>query len=138
MADTIHFDLVAPEAVILAEAVQMVVLPGAEGDFGVLPRHAPMVSSLRPGIITTYDRQGGGWQPRERIFVAAGFAEVTPDRVTVLAEEAQPVSQLDRVAVQRELEEAREAHDDADDLATRQRTKRAIAVAEAKLAALKS
>jgi len=137
MAATIEFDLVAPEAVILAEAVEMVVLPGAEGDFGVLPRHAPMVSSLRPGVITVYDRQGGGWQPKQRIFVAAGFAEVTPERVTVLAEDALLLEQLDRVAVQRDLEDARGALEDADDAPARARAKRAIAVAEAKLAALK-
>jgi F-type H+-transporting ATPase subunit epsilon len=139
MAATIEFDLVAPEAVILAEPVEMVVLPGVEGDFGVLPRHAPLVSSLRPGLITVYDRQGGSssWQPRQRIFVAAGFAEVTPERVTVLAEDASPLEQLDRVAVQRDLEAAREALEDAEDAAGRARAKRAIAVAEAKLAALK-
>jgi F-type H+-transporting ATPase subunit epsilon len=137
MAATIEFDLVAPEAVILAERVEMVVLPGAEGDFGVLPRHAPLVSSLRPGVITVYDRQSGGWQPKQRIFVAAGFAEVTPDRVTVLAEDATPLEQLDRAATQRDLEAAREALEDADEATGRARAKRAIAVAEAKLAALK-
>lgn len=137
MAATIEFDLVAPEAVILAEPVEMVVLPGAEGDFGVLPRHAPMVSSLRPGVITVFSRQGGGWQPKERIFVAAGFAEVTPERVTVLAENAQPLSEIDRVTAQRELEAAREALDDAGDAAGKARAKRAIAVAEAKLSVLK-
>jgi len=137
MAATIEFDLVAPEAVILAEPVEMVVLPGAEGDFGVLPRHAPMVSSLRPGLITVFSRQGGGWQPKERIFVAAGFAEVTPERVTVLAENAQPLGEIDRATAQRELEAAREALDDADDAHAKARAKRAVVVAEAKLSVLK-
>ena len=137
MAETIEFDLVAPEAVILAEPVEMVVLPGAEGDFGVLPRHSLLVSSLRPGVITVYDRQGSSWKPRERIFVAAGFAEVTPERVTVLAEDAAPVEQLDRAAVQRELEDAREEVKEAEDAAQRKRWQRTVAVAEAKLAALK-
>ena len=138
MAATIEFDLVAPEAVILAEPVEMVVLPGLEGDFGVLPRHAPTVSSLRPGVITVYDRKdGGSWQPKQRIFVAAGFAEVTPERVTVLVEDAQPLEQLDRATVQRDLEAAREAVEDAEDAAAKKRAQRAVLVAEAKLAALK-
>jgi F-type H+-transporting ATPase subunit epsilon len=138
MAATIEFDLVAPEAVILAEPVEMVVLPGADGDFGVLPRHAPLVSSLRPGVITVYDRQGSSWQPRERIFVAAGFAEVTPVRVTVLAEDAQPLTQMDRANVERELAAAKEAVDDADDAPAKARALRAVVIAEAKVAALKS
>lgn len=137
MAATIEFDLVAPEAVILAEPVEMVVLPGADGDFGVLPRHAPLVSSLRPGVITVYDRQGSSWQPRERIFVAAGFAEVTPERVTVLAEDAQPLTQMDRANVEREVAAAKEAVEDADDASVKERARRAVVIAEAKLAALK-
>lgn len=138
MAETIEFDLVAPEAVILAQPVEMVVIPGADGDFGVLPRHAPMIASLRPGVITVFDRQGGGWQARDRIFVGAGFAEVTPERVTVLAEDATPVAELDRVAVEQSLKDAREDLEDAKDDHERAQARRAIAIADAKLAALKS
>jgi F-type H+-transporting ATPase subunit epsilon len=138
MAETIEFDLVAPEAVILAQAVEMVVIPGADGDFGVLPRHAPMIASLRPGVITVYDRQGSAWQPRDRIFVGAGFAEVTPERVTVLAEDAVPLAELDRSAVEQALKDAREDLEDAKDEQERLVVRRAIGVAEAKLAALKA
>jgi F-type H+-transporting ATPase subunit epsilon len=137
MAETIEFDLVAPEAVILSQPVEMVVIPGADGDFGVLPRHAPLIASLRPGVITVYNRQGSSWQPRERIFVGAGFAEVTPERVTVLAEDATPLAELDRVAAEQSLKDAREDLEDAKDDLERLAARRAIRVAEAKLAALK-
>jgi F-type H+-transporting ATPase subunit epsilon len=137
MAETIEFDLVAPEAVILSQPVELVVIPGADGDFGVLPRHAPMIASLRPGVITVFDRQGGNWQPKDRIFVGAGFAEVTPERVTVLAEDAVPLAELDRGTVEQELKDAREDLQDAKDEQERLAARRAIAVTEAKLAALK-
>ena len=137
MAETIEFDLVAPEAVILSQPVELVVIPGADGDFGVLPRHAPMIASLRPGVITVFDRQGGNWQPKDRIFVGAGFAEVTPERVTVLAEDAVPLAALDRGTVEQELKDAREDLQDAKDEQERLAARRAIAVTEAKLAALK-
>jgi F-type H+-transporting ATPase subunit epsilon len=137
MAETIEFDLVAPEAVILAQPVEMVVIPGADGDLGVLPRHARTIASLRPGVITVYERQGSAWRPRDRIFVGAGFAEVTPERVTVLAEDAVPLAQLDRTAVEQSLKDAREDLEDAKEELERRAARRAIAVAEAKLVALK-
>ena len=84
MAEEFSFELVSPEKLLLAEEVDMVVVPGAEGDFGVLVGHAPLISSLRPGVIDTYN----GGKVANRIFVAGGFAEVTGERCTVLAEEA--------------------------------------------------
>ena len=73
MPDPFTFDLVSPEKLLLSEDVEMVVVPGAEGDFGVLIGHAPLISSLRPGVINTYT----GKKVEKRIFVAGGFAEVT-------------------------------------------------------------
>ena len=87
MAETTAFELVSPERLLVSKDVEMVVVPGAEGYFGVLPRHAPMISTLNAGVIDIH--QGG--QVEERIFIAGGFAEVTEDRCTVLAEEAVPV-----------------------------------------------
>ncbi len=92
MADRVAFELVSPERLILSEPVEMVVVPGAEGDFGVLPGHAPMISTVRPGVISIYE----GGTARTRIFVAGGFAEVTPERCTVLAETAVPLDEIDR------------------------------------------
>ena len=76
--DQVSFELVSPEKLLVSQPVEMVVVPGEEGDFGVLPRHAPMISKVRPGLIQIY--QGG--QVQESIFVAGGFAEVTPARCT--------------------------------------------------------
>jgi len=98
-ADKVEFELVSPERLLLSEQVDMVVVPGAEGDFGVLPRHAPLISTLRPGIIRVFE----GREVRQRIFVAGGFAEVTPERCTVLAEEAMPVGEIDAAKVDQEL-----------------------------------
>ncbi|HEV2677844.1 MAG TPA: ATP synthase F1 subunit epsilon [Aliidongia sp.] len=99
MAEKVKFELVSPEKILLSEAVEMVVIPGAEGNFGVLPGHAPLISSVRPGTIEVYE----GSTIAERIFIAGGFAEVTPERCTVLADEAVTVSSLDRGAVEAEL-----------------------------------
>ena len=89
MADQVQFELVAPERLLLSEPVDMVVVPGSEGDFGVLAGHAPLISTVRPGVIETYS----GKTVKDRIFVAGGFAEVTRERCTVLAEEAVPVAE---------------------------------------------
>jgi F-type H+-transporting ATPase subunit epsilon len=102
MADLVQFELVSPERLILSEAVEMVVVPGTEGNFGVLPGHAPLISTIRPGTIEVYE----GRQVKQRFFVAAGIAEVTPERCTVLAEEALPPDRLDRAAATVELETA--------------------------------
>jgi F-type H+-transporting ATPase subunit epsilon len=83
MADTFKFELVSPERVLLSEIAEQVVLPGSEGDFAVLANHAPMIATLRPGVL---DVQLPG--STRRIFVKGGFAEVEPDRLTVLAETA--------------------------------------------------
>lgn len=133
MADgKVSFELVTPERLLLSQEADMVVVPGGAGDFGVLPRHAPLISTVRPGTIRLHD---GGGEPAE-IFVAGGFAEVTPERCTVLAEEAVPLAELDRAEVERELREAREDAADTDDERRRAAAERRAAVAEAKLAEL--
>lgn len=105
MADKLHFDLVSPERLLASREVYMVVAPGAEGDFGVLAGHAPFMSTIRPGVIDVYAEEGA---PAERIFINGGFAEVTERGLTVLAEEALPVSELNAEALARELAAARE------------------------------
>jgi F-type H+-transporting ATPase subunit epsilon len=84
MADKLQFDLVSPERLLLSEEVDMVTLPGAEGDFGVLPGHAPVLSNLKSGVVEVK----GVSEALSRLFVRGGFAEVNGDKVTVLAEEA--------------------------------------------------
>ena len=99
MADKVQFELVSPEKLLVSREVEMVVVPGSEGDFGVLPDHAPMISTVRPGVIEIYE----GGNVTDRIFVAGGFAEVTGERCTVLADEAVAVKDIDRKASEAQL-----------------------------------
>lgn len=132
MADLIQFELVSPERLLLSQPVEMIVIPGSEGDFGVLPGHAPMVATLRPGMIAVFE----GNEVRERIFVAGGFVEVTGERCTVLAEQAAPFSALDRNQVETEIREAREDVADAKDEAERALVEHRLDLAETKLTLL--
>ena len=104
MAEKIHFDLVSPERMLLSEDVDMVTLPGTEGYFGVLAGHAPVISTLRPGVIEVT----GGATPGLRLFVRGGFAEVDAKKVIVLAEEAIPMSDFDVGALDRRLADMEE------------------------------
>jgi F-type H+-transporting ATPase subunit epsilon len=132
MADQVHFELVSPERLELSTEVEMVVVPGVEGDFGVLPGHMPLISTIRPGVIYVF-RDG---KVSERIFVEGGFAEVTQETCTVLAEHAKPVADLDHGSAVDAAQNAREDAEDAkDDLAKEHATK-ALAIAEARLAAI--
>lgn len=132
MSDPISFELVSPEKLLLSEDVEMVVVPGAEGDFGVLIGHAPLISALRPGVISTY----AGETVLKRIFVAGGFAEVTGERCTVLAEEAMPVEDIDRAGAEARISGAREELSAADNDAARMSAEMALAVAEAMIEAI--
>ena len=132
MTDTTVLELVSPSALLKSEPVEMVVVPGMEGNFGVLPKHAPMISTIRPGVIDIY----AGGKVSERIFVAGGVAEVNPERCTILAEEAVPVSDIKADEAQARLEAAEAdlkaattAHDKAN-------AERAFDVARALIAAL--
>jgi F-type H+-transporting ATPase subunit epsilon len=129
--DRIAFELVSPERLVLSQAVEMVVVPGAEGEFGVLPLHAPMISTLRPGVIRVYEKDA----VTERIFVGGGFAEVTPARCTVLADQAVPVAEIDRPATEESLKTAREDLADAKSDGERGQAEQRIAIAEAMLKA---
>jgi len=127
MSDLFTFDLVSSEKLLLSEDVEMVVVPGAEGDFGVLIGHAPLISALRPGVIGTYI----GDNVDKRIFVAGGFAEVTGERCTVLAEEAMPVEDIDQAAAESRIAAARDAIGSAESDAARGLAEMELAVAEA-------
>ena len=100
MPDRVQFELVTPERLLLSEAVEMVVVPGTEGNFGVLPGHALLISTIRPGTIEVYE----GRTVTRRIFVAGGFAEVTAERCTVLADQAMAPEALDRPEIEAELQ----------------------------------
>lgn len=132
MADKIEFELVSPEKLLLSRPVEMVVVPGAEGDFGALPGHAPLISTVRPGVIEVHDEG----RVTERIFVAGGFAEVNAERCTVLAEVAMPVAEIDRARVEQDLKDLAEDLEAAKTDEDREAVQARIAVAEGKLQAV--
>jgi F-type H+-transporting ATPase subunit epsilon len=105
MAGTFQFELVSPEKLLLARQVEMATIPAAEGEMGVLAGHAPMIVALRGGVIRV--RENGA--ETEALFVPGGFAEVAPDRCTVLADEVTPVASLSRAEAERRLAEAEAA-----------------------------
>ncbi len=126
-----EFELVSPERLVLSEPVDMAVIPGSEGDFGVLAGHSLLIATLRPGVIDVYQ----GEQITNRLFVAGGFAEVTESRCTVLADEAIPLSEINTSAVEADLERLRGEVDTAESEEARRLATIRFAVAEAKLVA---
>ena len=101
----VALEIVSPEKLLLSRAVDMVVIPASEGDMGVLPGHTPMIVTLRGGTIALYD----GDTVTDRMFVAGGFAEVTPERCTVLANEVAPITEFNRTEAEQRLADAQEA-----------------------------
>ena len=100
---TIHFELASPEQLLFSDDVNQVDVPGSEGDFGVLAGHAPLVATLRPGILTVY--RGG---EKRQIVVLGGFAEVGPGGLTVLADVATSIEDIDRAAFVAQIQEMEE------------------------------
>ena len=118
MADTLQIDLVSPAKLLLSDTTGMVVVPGVEGYFGVLPDHMPLVSSLRPGVVTVHEDVNA--PATRKIFVEGGFAEVNPESCTLLVDAALPVEDIDdaliserRTAAEEQLEKANSDEDRA-------------------------
>ena len=127
MAETFSFELVSPERLLMSKDVAMVVVPGAEGDFGVLPEHALFMSQVRPGVIEIYE----GETITDRVFVAGGFAEVNATRCTVLAEEAIPVEDLTQDEIGARQRAVQRALDDAESDEQRARAEAQLTIVEA-------
>ena len=106
----VALEIVSPDKLLLSRPVEMVVLPAAEGEMGVLPGHAPMIVLLRGGTISLYENGS----VTERLYVAGGFAEVTTERCTVLATEVLPVGEVSRAVGERRLADAEAAYAGAD------------------------
>jgi F-type H+-transporting ATPase subunit epsilon len=104
MADKITFDLVSPERLLLSEDADMITIPGTEGEMGVMAGHMPLITTLRPGVISV----DGGSQANRRFVVLGGFAEVTQTKLTVLAEEAIPATEFDAAALDARISAAAE------------------------------
>ena len=94
-----QLEIVSPDKLLLSQPVDMAVIPAAEGEMGVLPGHAPMIVLLRGGTITLHE----GGRPTARLYVSGGFAEITPDRCTVLADEATPLAEVSRATAETRL-----------------------------------
>jgi F-type H+-transporting ATPase subunit epsilon len=130
----IALEIVSPERLLLSRPVDMAVIPGSEGDMGVLEGHTPMIVMLRGGVIALYQ----GEQITDRLYVGGGFAEVTPERCTVLATEATPVGELVRADAERRLADAEAAYAgiDKNDIAAEEAAQDRVLAAQAMLEAM--
>ena len=124
---TISFDLVSPENLVFSEEVGMIIVPGKDGDFGVLPGHSKLMSSLRPGRIMIYSEDK---KLLKSFFVSGGFAEVNPEKCIILAESVDDISVLDKSIIQNSIQDLEKL----DDL----KSKEQLLIANAKLDAMNS
>ena len=125
MQTTISFDLVSPEKLIFNDKVGMIIVPGKDGDIGVLPGHSKLLSSLRPGKVMVY---GEGKNLLKSFFVSGGFAEVNPEKCIVLGETVEEMNSLDKNSIEKEIQELQ--NKDTDE------SKQQILIANAKIEAL--
>ena len=132
MAEKVEFELVSPEELLVSQPVEMVVVPGGEGYYGVLVGHIPMITTVKAGAITIFDEN----RITDRIFVTGGFAEVTGERVTVLVERAVKVASLDRTQVEQDSRNCGEDVEDAKTDDERVKAVRLLNIAQAKLEAI--
>ena len=114
MAEPFQFELVSPERLLMSEPVDQVVVPGSEGYFTVLKGHAPFMSTLKPGVVDV--TRGSA---TDRIFVRGGFADVSAEGLTILAEQAIPLAEVEEATLAQEVKNAEEDVADAKDGATR-------------------
>jgi len=131
MADKLSFALVSPERELFNGDVDHVVVPGAEGEFGVLPNHAPVMSVIKPGALRVINDGA-----ERRIFVNGGFADVTPEGLTVLAEEALDLDDIEPATLELDLKNAQEDLRDANTDAKKDAAQRAVARLESLKAAM--
>ena len=124
---TISFDLVSPEQLLFNDEVGMIIVPGKDGDMGVLPRHSKVLSSLRPGRVMVY---GENKNLLKSFFVAGGFVEINPEKCIVLAEGVNEMSDLDKSSIQQQIQELESGASDS--------AKEELAIAQSKIAALDS
>lgn len=126
---TLHFSLVSPEKILLDQEVSMVVIPGLEGDMGILPNHAPLLTLLRPGVITVYEDA----KILVRIFVDGGFSEVTPEKCVALVTEGIPLEALDKSVLEIEIKNLIEDLADSRTAEERKQADQSLEIARAKL-----
>jgi F-type H+-transporting ATPase subunit epsilon len=117
MAEAFQFELVSPERLLVSEKVESVVIPGAEGEMTVMAQHAPVMTTIKPGVVTVKTSAGS----EERFVVFGGFADILPSGCTLLAESAVHVNDIDRADLARRIQEAKEDAADAKDDESRSR-----------------
>jgi F-type H+-transporting ATPase subunit epsilon len=127
MADPFQFELVSPERLLISDPAEQVVVPGSEGYFTVMKGHAPFMTTLKPGVVDVTPAGGGA---ANRIFVRGGFADVNAEGLTILAEQAIPLAEVDAAMMAQEIKNAEEDVADAKDPVTK-------AAAEMKLGQLR-
>ena len=127
MNNTISFDLVSPEQLVFNDKVGMIIIPGKEGDIGILPGHSKLLSSLRPGRVMVY---GESKNLLKSFFVSAGFVEINPQKCIVLGEEVQEMTALDKNTIEQEIRDLENKTDDE--------SKHQSLIASAKIEALNS
>lgn len=125
-AQTLHFSLVSPERELFSGDVKQVDAPGVEGEFGVLPQHAPFMTVLKPGVVRIHEASGV-----TPVFVRGGFADVTPAGLTILAEEAVRLADVDTASLDSEIAKVRSDANDPGDEARRKRAAERLAYLEA-------
>ncbi len=130
---TFNFELVSPERKLISGPAKMVVIPGEEGDFGVLPGHSALVATIRPGVVEITMADGSAPQ---RIFIAGGFADVSPTNCTVLAEEAVNVADLNQADLEQTIRNLNEDMSMARDDIERARINRKLTLSRSKLQGL--
>jgi len=134
---TFSFELVSPEERLMSQEAEMVSIPGGEGDFGVLPNHAAVLSTIRPGVIKVYTKRDDATPPKH-VFVAGGFADVTPVSCSVLAEEAFDLEDLEEADVLKEIGALEDRIEKAKNEIEAERLTKRIAVENMKLDALRA
>lgn len=127
--ETLPFTLVSPEKILFEQDVSMVVIPGLEGDIGVLPGHAPLLTLLRPGVVTVYERE----KVLVRVFVGGGFSEVSPERCVALVPEGTPLEALDKATLELEIKNLLEDIADSRTSDERKQADQNLEIARAKL-----
>lgn len=123
MAEAFKFELVSPERLLVSAQVESVIIPGSDGEMTVMARHAPLMSTIKPGVVTVKPVSG----PEERYVVFGGFADILPDGCTLLAESAVAVRDIDRADLARRIGEAKEDVADARDELVRTRAEQYLA-----------
>ncbi len=123
MAEAFQFELVSPERLLVSEQVEAVVIPGAEGEMTVMAHHAPVMTTIKPGVVTV--KTAGGKE--ERYVVFGGFADILPSGCTLLAESAVAVGDIDRADLARRIQDAKEDAADAKDDQSRSKAEQFLA-----------